>query len=422
MVTGSDLRNDLYLICDICITRLRNAFLFRLQMEIAYETFQKHLISNSHLNKDLCISDEQVSLNNGADENYKTEHSDNYHSDANDEEFCMSSQNETSIDTTKFSDAKITPNTLINDHSDLVLQTNIIGNKVKPSKHNRKKQNEISNGNEIGKINSEHKNRMLCKAGRFSDINTHGKLIVDTKQFNINSTDLTCKICNETFLWNRTLKKHMSVHFPNHICHVCGKAFVFKKGFLFHVNSHSDKSMKTCKICKKSYEGLGKLQLHMRSHSDLHLHRCPQCPERFTTFLMKVKHLIDIHNDEPNKYKCKLCPKRFLMAGYLARHIRKDHLQERKIECSECHERFYSTSELKGHMLKHTGVKSFHCDKCTKSYARRKTLKEHMKIHNNIKNYVCMICSRAFTQKCTLKGHMKVHGKIKDTSQEIDKT
>lgn len=241
---------------------------------------------------------------------------------------------------------------------------------------------------------------------------------IEEKPFELDENDVTCKICNETFPWHFTLKCHMSIHFPNHICDVCGKFSITKKSFRTHVRSHITKSEKTCEICNKSFEARN-FHLHMRTHRDVKVNKCPQCSERFKSFRDKVKHLIDVHNDEPNKYKCKLCPKRYLMPGLLKNHIRNSHYNERNHKCTECSLRFFYPNDLKKHMLKHSGVKSFQCEVCKKSYGKRWTLTEHMKIHNNVKNFICSTCSRAFTQKCTLKGHLKIHERDQQNKIEL---
>ncbi|XP_077295538.1 uncharacterized protein LOC143917818 [Arctopsyche grandis] len=397
MIGNDDPIKHLYHICDTCIMRLKDASTFRLQIEMSYESLQKYLIHENFVEEVTCKFETTF---NDAENNFDADDSFSYPTNLKTEElFEPSLSNDLKIEM-KQNEIKTKPNNVISNSIDKKLNKSVskIGGKT-----SRKDKNGISK--KVKKIVTQTKpNIQKIKAKRVRK--------VEVKPFKLDENDVTCKICNETFPWHFTLKCHMSVHFPNHICDVCGKFSVTKKNFQAHVRSHLHKSEKTCEICNKTCEARN-FHLHMRNHRDIKINKCPQCSERFKTFRQKVKHLIDVHNDEPNKYKCTLCPKRYLLPGPLKSHVRNAHLNERKHECTECLHKFFYLNDLKKHMLKHTGEKNFECDVCKKRYGKRWTLTEHMKIHNNEKNYVCPTCSRAFTQKCTLKVHMKTHEKEK---------
>ncbi|XP_077295745.1 uncharacterized protein LOC143917975 isoform X2 [Arctopsyche grandis] len=405
-VGNYDIPKDLYLICDTCVARLRSAFLFRLQVEIAHESFQNEFINCKSFSQDTSNSDKM----NNVEELSDNDTGDLYSIDDYGEEFCIPSETLK----VEFSDSYTAVDNAFQNNTNVIEKIHI---------DNRQKEgNVVSTVNEIEHEETSYKNKNTLP--KITYVKRKRRRITTREElFQLNKNDVICKICNETFAWHNSLKRHMSIHFPNHICHICGKFCPSKPHMTMHVNSHHRRdTIETCKICNKTYNGSENLRLHMRNHSDFkHLHKCPQCPERFTTFYMRVKHLIDVHNDEPNKFKCKLCPKQFLMSGALTEHVKKTHLQERNHKCQECHQHFHYAAELRRHMMKHSGIKNFQCEQCNKSYTRQSTLKEHMKIHNNVKDYVCPICNRAFTQKCTLKGHMKVHDKVKDNSSESTK-
>ncbi|XP_077295780.1 uncharacterized protein LOC143918007 [Arctopsyche grandis] len=421
-----------YMICNECISRLREAFSFRLLVEIAQKTLQKGLIEEKECtSKKLDLYFHDVDLN--FDDDFLT--------------------NEEDINCSNDIIKKTKPHTARTNESEqkcdkveitqTICETPGENSKIRKRPHKKVKLDKPKDGTDILKCNinetfksevDNDNNEEYCNAFESQDTKLEdksekqkknsiketkknsgsGKLKVEEKPYKLNKNDLTCKICNETFPWHTTLERHMSVHFPNHICHICARFFTKKSNLMTHVLRHKhSQDVHTCDVCKKQYKGAENLRNHMRYHiSPTGIYKCPQCPVRFSSYYKRVKHLIDVHDDEAKKYKCKHCSKRYYQSCTLSRHIKAVHLQERRHVCQKCGNSFFDKSGLVEHMLKHTGIKNFHCEICTKSYGRRFTLTEHMKIHNNVKNYVCHVCNRAFTQKCTLKGHMKVHEKV----------
>ncbi|XP_077295343.1 uncharacterized protein LOC143917638 isoform X1 [Arctopsyche grandis] len=387
---------DLYVICDFCVTRVRNATSFRSQIEIALETIKKHTINRTLDNAVVCERDNDKYFSD--DDNHSgINSSDNYSTNFEIEgKFSKTTEKINEIETHK-------------ERSTNLKNYRIKTQNKKTRKRIKKDVSNLKLPNDATEVIIERRQAIGLQPFELQTIEKND--ITSKISEAIDKSNLTCKVCNETFPWYNSLKRHMSVHFPNHTCNVCGKSFLTLCRLQCHVRNHLDTKESVCNICNKTYASAARLKMHLRIHSDVKLNKCPQCPERFKTFHKKVKHLISVHNDEPNKYKCKLCPKRFVISGQLKSHVRRLHAKERNHKCQECSSCFYNLTSLKMHMLMHTGVKNFTCDVCKKSYGRSWTLKEHMKIHNNVKTYVCHICSKAFTQKCTLKGHMKIHGK-----------
>lgn len=233
--------------------------------------------------------------------------------------------------------------------------------------------------------------------------------------FKLHITDLTCEICKETFSAHKGLLSHMAVHYPNYICDSCGKQFVRKSALRSHINRTHNMVTIPCKICnrllKKHY-----MTRHMRAHTAnqiLPSNACPFCPERFVSYVARMKHMTTIHNTTRGKYKCTVCPRTFNSASSRSTHFRKDHLKQKKHVCIICKHAFFAKRNLTKHMVIHTGEKNFQCTVCLKSYAREFTLKEHKKIHDDVKNHQCGVCQKAFTHKTTLRNHMLRHNNVK---------
>ncbi|KAL4714337.1 hypothetical protein ACJJTC_009689 [Scirpophaga incertulas] len=227
--------------------------------------------------------------------------------------------------------------------------------------------------------------------------------------FKLEKDQLDCPVCNKTFLNYVSLNTHMNVHYPNYICENCGKAFASKARLRGHMRTH-EVGYFPCRHCDAVFDRVTKRENHVsKEHKSGVRYACKRCNINLPSFYARQKHLAEVHDEELKRYKCKLCPQSYITPGHLSSHVRRDHLNERNHKCEKCDLAFYTKNALKMHMIKHDGERIHTCSVCQKSYQRKKTLREHMRIHTNDKRFVCPVCGRAFTQKCTLKGHLKVH-------------
>lgn len=237
--------------------------------------------------------------------------------------------------------------------------------------------------------------------------------------FKLEKDQLDCPICQKTFLNFVSLNTHMNVHYPNHICDSCGKAFASKARLRGHMRTHEIGDF-PCRYCDAIFDRVTKRENHVsKEHKSGIRYACKRCNISLSSFYARQKHLAEVHNEELKRYKCKACTQSYITPGHLSSHVRRDHLNERNHKCNKCDLAFYTRNSLKMHMIKHDGERIHTCHICHKSYQRKKTLREHMRIHNNDKRFVCPVCGRAFTQKCTLKGHLKVHERKVDPDDRV---
>lgn len=289
------------------------------------------------------------------------------------------------------------------------LGTPSLVSKIKP-------QTQAKSNKPVASVNNPTKKKSIHQTPSETDKNVKKKRQSLNRQrkggiypYTLDVSSVSCKECNETFPTHKHLVSHMASHFPNHICDLCGKLYVTKESLISHINHTHDDEKIACQVCHKLLKKASMLR-HVKGHTgDNCVYKCQICHIRFVSHSSRVVHMKKVHKMLGRVYKCKMCPKTFDISGYLSKHVRRDHLQEKNHACGFCKQVFFSKYELKTHMVSHTGEKNFHCKICSKTYSRRQALSLHNKIHSNIKKHVCQICDKRFTQKCTLKGHMKVH-------------
>lgn len=221
---------------------------------------------------------------------------------------------------------------------------------------------------------------------------------------------LPCVVCEETFELFSTLNKHMNKHEASNICFQCGKSFLEPQRLQWHLLTHGNPTKSyPCSYCSDVFKSRTAKNNHVaQAHRTKNSHKCPYCEETFDAYRSRLRHMTDVHGKKV-EYVCHLCPATFAMFNLRTRHIAQVHTRVKKFNCCMCSMGFSTSSEMKRHMVKHTGQREFECEVCHKAYARKKTLREHMKIHNNIKNYACQFCNSAFVQNCSLKNHIKTH-------------
>ena len=81
--------------------------------------------------------------------------------------------------------------------------------------------------------------------------------------------------------------------------------------------------------------------------------------------------------------------------------------------CAYCTKRCSSPSELKRHVVIHTGQKDYHCHLCDYSAARKGDLTVHIRRHLKEKPFKCpeINCGASFTTSFQLKQHQLVQNK-----------
>ena len=137
-----------------------------------------------------------------------------------------------------------------------------------------------------------------------------------------------------------------------------------------------------------------------------HSHSSNQCGYTSNKATNLKTHML-IHSGE-KPFVCKQCNYSCTQGGTLKRHIR-SHSGKKPFICNQCQFSCTTSSNLKQHLQIHSGEKSFSCTQCNYSCNQAYRLKTHMRTHSGEKPFRCEQCNYSCTRASTLKTHVFIH-------------
>lgn len=118
-------------------------------------------------------------------------------------------------------------------------------------------------------------------------------------------------------------------------------------------------------------------------------------------------HMVRVHLNGPNQFKCQNCVESFYSKRQLEQHEH-IHQTKKRFECETCDKRLSSKSELQQHKIVHDPSLANHiCDKCGKGFVQKSRLKQHVKIKHQPPGFRCNDCQTNFSTKYNLQLHEK---------------
>ncbi|XP_017477664.1 PREDICTED: zinc finger protein 850-like isoform X1 [Rhagoletis zephyria] len=151
---------------------------------------------------------------------------------------------------------------------------------------------------------------------------------------------------------------------------------------------------------------------------------CDLCGQVFFRRKRILQHQHSAHAEEkqPFPHSCTRCDKRFICAGLLEQHYKRDcgNIYKR-FDCQRCSARFVWEENLQHHMqrqhidpeqqISRQLANKLQCDQCNKVFVWPKDLTRHKRIHMpDDEKFECLYCERKFYRKDHLQIHLKTHG------------
>ncbi|XP_059616227.1 uncharacterized protein LOC132261432 [Phlebotomus argentipes] len=209
---------------------------------------------------------------------------------------------------------------------------------------------------------------------------------------------MNCGGCNLKFDHPLYYRTHCSVfHDPSfsltirkYHCKVCSIAVLGKENIMKHAaQMHDGKGAYQCQFCKKFFLRLNYLEMHRTYGCSANPQRarplCDFCGRKFCQPQKLKVHIKRMHSDMADvlrDFQCKLCSKLLGSRAALQRHSKEVHSRNSAVvSCPRCQKLFQNRSNLKIHMLTHSGVRPFKCseNECNAAFTTKQCLQFHYK-------------------------------------------
>ncbi|XP_050559437.1 zinc finger protein 62 isoform X2 [Spodoptera frugiperda] len=211
-----------------------------------------------------------------------------------------------------------------------------------------------------------------------------------------------CFYCGDDMYSHDSLRKHTKDHGP---CNDKDRAIRLVKSSDIEIKI--DVSDITCEICNETFPVLEEIINHLIKKHDLPYNKdveifisayrlvnlqCLVCDKSFNYFRKLIIHMNNQHPD--NCFPCPRCDQKFNKKRDLGSHMRSYHKES--YDCHKCDDKFPSSAALKNHL---SNSHSCTCNICFKTFSSESKRLAHLKSEHDMDQNKCGFCDKVLTTK-----------------------
>ncbi|XP_063632044.1 zinc finger protein 254-like isoform X13 [Cydia splendana] len=213
-------------------------------------------------------------------------------------------------------------------------------------------------------------------------------------------TGLRCELCLLHIKDVETLKEHLlQIHDkPISINHGIGVTPFLIEGKEF-----------VCTHCGEHFELFSKLNTHMNHHYPNNI--CFQCGKAFSAAHRLKAHLVIHEASNSMQYKCSKCDDVFATRALKNSHMALAHGPEYRYRCPYCNDSFLRYADRAKHLkVAHDRKVEYPCHLCTAVFSMCNQRTKHIQqVHIRHKQFFCALCPYQFVTAAQLRNHMVKH-------------
>uniref|UniRef100_A0A182RI13 C2H2-type domain-containing protein n=1 Tax=Anopheles funestus TaxID=62324 RepID=A0A182RI13_ANOFN len=211
----------------------------------------------------------------------------------------------------------------------------------------------------------------------------------------------TCNLCDRNFQRKHNLEKHKCRFYDRH------QQQTSTDGQCIEESEHDP-----CSISLLQTTSSTEMDTIQRTHRSnigaperkQEVIYCMLCDRRFSS-TSGLKYHLKRHTGI-KAFACLYCEKRFTANSNLHAHIRNVHSERKDFRCTDCNETFTTKDHLNKHQRsRHRQDRAFVCGECGKSYLQKSHLNEHVAASHREDRYLCNVCNGSYASKSSLKRH-----------------
>lgn len=224
-------------------------------------------------------------------------------------------------------------------------------------------------------------------------------------------TVFACGVCNFTFLREDTFQKHLeTAHQGIEVTHEnleiiqSGKPKTSEEAEKYK-SRRSGGDFK-CTHCPKSFVNAQVLHRHVKQIHERVVMKCDHCDEVFVHETTRQTHMVKEHG-VPRAFNCKICSYACDKRNRFQAHMAKHQNPNQKFSCPICEQEFNSFDTMQLHRSRHKMKEPLVCEFCEKQFINRQTYHGHLKLHTREDLVRCPTCNKGFVRKYTMQAHMQ---------------